>query len=103
MRRRLLRALLACLVLFFAALAPVNAHAGDWYASIGLAMHAEALDAPEISGLDNPLLDVELGYRARDGYRVALRHNSSLVRTEAGYGFNMLVFKKTFSLSLPGR
>lgn len=55
---------------------------------LGLATHAVPLDDPEITNFDNPLGTVEIRARVTNRIDAYVRHESSLIRWEEGYGYN---------------
>lgn len=97
--RRRLRTLLSAFLLFFGL---SHALAGEWVREIGFAMHATALDAPEIS-LENPLFVLEIGYRfdtclpgVLEKCTVKIEHHSSIGTSEVGYGYNVIKLTTSF-------
>jgi len=67
---------------------------------VGVEAHAQAYDAPEISGLPNPLFVGNLQWKliedGRNSLRLVLEHTSSIPREEAGYGLNTIGIRATW-------
>lgn len=57
---------------------------------LGLALHAARLDDPEIQDFDNPLGTVEIQARTSNRTHLYIRHESSLINREDGYGYNTI-------------
>lgn len=55
---------------------------------VGMSVHAANWDAPEIRDLDNPIGVVQLERRLNKDSKVYCRHESSIPRSEDGYGYN---------------
>jgi len=55
---------------------------------LGLALHSTNLDDPEITNFDNPLGTVEIQAKTSERTHLYLRHESSLITREEGYGYN---------------
>jgi len=63
----------------------------DGYIDVGLAMHSNAYDGPEVR-LSNPLGTVEAGIQS-GRYKVYFEHISGLSTVEEGAGLNMIGIK----------
>ncbi len=57
---------------------------------LGLALHTTNLDDPEIKNFDNPLGTVEIQARTSNRTHLYIRHESSIVNNEDGYGYNTI-------------
>lgn len=55
---------------------------------IGIGIHAEDLDYPEVQGLDNPIGIVRLEQKVNERVDGYCEHISSIPTWEQGYGFN---------------
>ena len=57
---------------------------------LGLALHSVSLDDPEITNFDNPLGTVEIQAKTSQRTHIYIRHESSLIGREDGYGYNTI-------------
>ncbi|NIP73023.1 MAG: hypothetical protein GWO16_08335 [Gammaproteobacteria bacterium] len=80
-------------ILFAVLLAPGLATAEGLHLDLGLGVHAEEWDRPEVDGMDNPLGFVRLVYELDERATLELEHTSSMPVWEDGYGFNTLSFR----------
>jgi len=79
------------LILWIAILIGGAAANDDGYIDVGLAMHSNAYDGPEII-LSNPLGTIEAGIQ-KGRYKVYYEHISGLSSQEEGAGLNMIGVK----------
>lgn len=84
---------------FLLVLASSQAFAGEWVGEIGLGIHSNKLDAPEIN-LENPLFMASYGYDFDDcglfPCTVKAQHISGLLKTEQGLGLTVIMVTYKF-------
>lgn len=88
-----LKILLVTVVGFVAGFMIADAARADCNVQLGLGYHAVNADDPEISGLSNPLGDIEVTCDVTSKLFVSVAHTSSLTTFEDGYGLNAVWVK----------